>query len=368
MHILIDCYLNIELVLDDDFLMACKHTINIIIFLLIRHAPKMIDKNEIFCLKIIEKGPFFEEYLVCKQSSILLTKTYFSLRTMKKSLIAQNNNDEELVMFELMIRTNLRHPFLINQVCAFQDYDNLYYMTEYAPIKLLKSNMLPKNFSLPATKFYVAEIFLCLRYIHSKKQTYTFLCPENIFLCPDGHVKLDYSFCNCLEYNNNGINHNIEFVSLDYIENNTFTYLSDFWSMGIVLYLMVFGFTPFSGKDAEDVITKIIKNKPYISEFTDSYTSDLISLLLNRSNFHNRPSCKELEDRIMAHPFFHEIDWELLEKKQIKPPYSIEIPDYDLNLFPKLSSLYTSDFIVGDKDGYGKIFSKYNTVHFLLNK
>jgi len=326
-----------------------------------------MDKNEIYCLEIKERGTFFEEYLVCIESSSS-KKTYFSLRAMKKSLITHSPTDEQLVIFELMIRTRLRHPFLINQVCAFQDYDNLYYVTDNAPVKLLNSKILPKKFSVPTSKFYIAEIFLCLRYLHRKSQNYTFLCPENIFLGPDGHIKLDYSFCNCLEYSDNGLYNNLEYLSLDYIEHKRFSHLSDFWSMGVVLYKMIFGFTPFLGSDFDDTIANIRGSAVCFPEYVSPETKSFILLLLNRDLFENRPSCQHFEDEIMNHPFFKDINWNMLENKAVLSPYFIKMPEYDLNMYPKLSTLYTSDYIVGDKDGYGNLFSTYNSVHFLIKK
>ena len=109
-------------------------------------------ENDIKCDKILQNGPFFQEM------------------------------DEEIVLNELLIRSNLRHPFLINQVCAFQDYDNLFYIYELAITKLMKNNLLPKKPHVDLIIFYADEIFSCLRHFHSKKQIYTFLTFDNIYL------------------------------------------------------------------------------------------------------------------------------------------------------------------------------------------
>lgn len=157
----------------------------------------MLEKNEIQCIKLLKKGPFFHEYLVCIDGARKSQQKY-QLRAMFKRSIVLNKVDEEMVLDELYIRSHIRHPFLVNQVIAFQDYDTLFYITEYAPVALLKSELLPRRFRMEAVKFYAAEIFLALRYLHSRNQTYTFLSPDNILLCQDGHIKLDYAFCNSL--------------------------------------------------------------------------------------------------------------------------------------------------------------------------
>ncbi|ELA42692.1 AGC protein kinase [Vittaforma corneae ATCC 50505] len=287
---------------------------------------------------------------------------------MKKMLIIQNKTDEDMVMFELMIRSEIRHPFLINQVCAFQDYDNLYYITEYAPTLLLKSNILPKKFSCEITKFYAAEMFLCLKYLHSKGQNYTFLSSKNIFLSTGGHIKLGYSFCNCIECSNNGVLDDLEYLSPDYLENNRFGYMSDYWSLGIVIYQMIHGYTPFLCESMDLTMAEIKRCKLVIQEVVSEDTHSILHMLIDRNLMTKYPTCKALEDAIMKHSFFAEIDWVKLENKEYEPPFIIKLPEYDIKASPNLNLLYTSDCCGEGKDGYGNIFTSYNTVHFLKKK
>lgn len=326
----------------------------------------MITKDELYCLKSLIKFSFFEEYLCCVKLQDRIK--FFNARVMKKAAIMRSNNDEKMVEFELMIRSNLRHPFLVNQVCAFQDYDNLYYITESAPVCLFDTKIFPKTFSIMQARFYISEIYLCLKYMHSKKQIYTFLCPDNVLVGVDGHIKIDYCFCNCLETKNTGIVQNIEYTSLDYILNKKFSFLSDYWSMGVLLYKMIYGYTPFISNTLEETVDKMINEPVSFSKIIDSDLTDFISMLLDVNNFENELLCEDFEKRIEDHPFLKDIDWNKIEQKTISSPFNIKIPSYDLSSFPKLSTLYTSDLRVGSKDGYGKTFFYYNTVHFLIKK
>lgn len=327
----------------------------------------MFTKSDLTCLKTTKKGPFFEEYLVCANSESAKPPK-FTLRVMRKTLIIQSKIDEDIVMFELMIRSEIRHPFLINQICAFQDYDNLYYITEYAPVPLLNSDTLPKKFSCEATRFYAAEAFLCLKYLHSKNQNYTFLSPKNVFLSADGHLKLDYSFCNCIEWSSNGILDDLEYLSPDYLENNRFGYATDYWSLGIVMYQMIHGYTPFSGDSTDLTVVEIKKCNLIIYDVVDEDTHDMLNMLIDRDLMLKYPSCKALEEAIMRHKFFEGFDWQKLENKKYEPPFIIKLPDYDIKSSPNLSFLYTTDYMEDKKDGYGNTFADYNTVHFLKKK
>lgn len=326
----------------------------------------MIEKDEIYCIKRHIRGPFFDEYFCCYDNREN-KKIFMNVRVMKKAMIARNVIDEETVMLELKIRSKIRHPFLINQIFAFQDFDNLYYVTESASNYLLNNKNLPKVFSVKQAKFYIAEIFLCLKHLHSKNHHYTFLCPKSIILKEDGHIKLDFGFCNCIEYNNTGIKENIEYVSPDYIDNNRFSYLSDYWSMGIILYKMVFGFTPFDGETFDETLINLKNDKLVFPDHSDEDIKSFIMMLLDKKIFKSRPSCINYEEQIMKHKLFHGMDWKKMVSKIYPPPFIPEIPNYDLKIFPKLNILYASSSLNGKKDGFGKLFQNYNTVHFLLN-
>ncbi|KAM0681625.1 hypothetical protein GINT2_000138 [Glugoides intestinalis] len=327
----------------------------------------MIEKSDVICLKLLSRGSFFEEYLVCIDSAIAKLPK-FKLRAMRKPLIALNKTDEDVVMFELMIRSSIRHSFLNNQICAFQDYNNLYHVSEYAPVLLLDSNIIPKKVSSEIAKFYATEMFLCLKYLHAKKQNYTFLSKKNLFLSADGHVKLEYAFCNCIECSSTGILDDLEYLSPDYLENHRFSPFSDYWSLGIVIYQLLHGYPPFTGNSVELTIAEIKKCTPVFEDEIDEDSRSIINLLLDRANLEKYPTCEELENAIQFNPFFSNIDWEMFEKKECTPPFIIIPPEYNISSSPRLSTLYTSDFIVPGKDGYGNIFANYNTVHYLNKK
>jgi len=326
----------------------------------------MIEKNEIRCLRTLKKGPFFTEYLVYFDYGGR-PRQYMQLRAMSKGQIVTNKVDEEMVINELYIRSNLRHAFLVNQICAFQDYDTLFYLAEYAPLPLLRCSQLPKKFCLRAVRFYGAEILSCLRYLHSKGQIYTFLSPENILLDAEGHVKLSYSFCNSLNETDCEVLENIEYASLDFLTSGDFSEAGDYWSLGIVLYKIAFGYTLFGSETFDETLNAMQKLDIEFPDDADPDLVDLIKLLLNSthaSGWLSEPGDAEI---LTGHPFFTGIDWRELGQKMLVPPYlpRLEYSAAELYSAPLLSTLYTVDFIVGDKDGYGQTFSCYNTVNYL---
>lgn len=322
----------------------------------------MITKKDIICLKPLWKGPFFQEFIVCFAASVHKPR-FFKLRAMSKRSIVKNKQDERMVMHELYIRSNLRHPFLVNQVCAFQDYDNLFYITEYAGIRLLDKSMFSHPFSVPVVRFYASEIISCLLYLHSKQQIYTFLSPDNLFLGIDGHIKLDFSFCNNLNKNPDDMSVYAEYASPAYSQRQIFSFASDFWSLGIVLFQMTAGYTPFGSETPESTVNAMIARELEFPGWFDQDLRSLIEILLTPSLFSE--NFAENSELLKSHAFFVDTDWNKVELKELEPPYTVKIPEVSFKGRPSLDLLYTSDFIVNGKDGYGGIFATYSTITHL---
>ena len=78
---------------------------------------------------------------------------------------------------------------------------------------------------------------------------------------------------------------------------------------------MLEGRSPFSGPNKEKIFESIIKNEPEYSESLSLDAKELLPRLLEK----NPTKRAKLQD-IKMHPFFSQIDWTSLEKKQVKPP------------------------------------------------
>ncbi|KAI4290914.1 ribosomal protein S6 kinase beta [Pancytospora philotis] len=329
----------------------------------------MIEKSRVRCVKTINTGPFFKCFLVYLDYASCPEQLY-QLRAMSKKLIVTNKADEDMVLHELYIRSHVRHPFLANQICAFQDYDNLFYVSEHAPVHLLKSEQLPRLFDMRAIRFYAAEMMLCLRYLHSKSLVYTYLSPDNIMLDERGHIKLGYAFCNSLNGSEYEVLENIEYASLEYLVRGDFSIAGDYWSLGIVLYRMAFGYTPFGSESFDETLKAMQGMEIEFPDYADRAFRDLVSRLLNLAREPGWLSSAADAGVLFAHPFFDGIDWDKLERREVEPPYAVKVSQSAAlrSTAPSLSTLYTSDFIVGDKDGYGQTFQNYSTVTFLKNE
>lgn len=97
----------------------------------------------------------------------------------------------ESVLNERELLAELKHPFLVNMVYAFQDRLNLYLVMDYMPggdlrFQLGRCERFPEN----VVKFFVCCILLSLQYLHGNNIIHRDLKPENIIFDGKGYLRL----------------------------------------------------------------------------------------------------------------------------------------------------------------------------------
>ena len=94
-------------------------------------------------------------------------------------------------MNEKTLLTTLRHHFIINMVCSFQDRENLYLIMDLLTGGDLRFHIgRHRHFTEDQTKFFAACIITSLEFLHQKGIIHRDIKPENI-LINQGVLKLD---------------------------------------------------------------------------------------------------------------------------------------------------------------------------------
>ena len=102
-----------------------------------------------------------------------------------------------------------------------------------------------RRFSQIRTKFYACEVLLALEYLHMNKIIYRDLKLDNILLCADGHIKIaDYGICK----SNMGYGDltatfcgTPDYMAVEVLLNKKYGLAADWWSFGILIYVMLIG-------------------------------------------------------------------------------------------------------------------------------
>lgn len=217
----------------------------------------------------------------------------------------------------------VNHPFLITGYRTFKDNKNIYFLIEYFPsIELFTAIRDVGILSGSQARFYAASTILALEFLHSKNIIHRDLKPGSILVGADGYMKLtSYSFSAHLSPSKNyrtftivGTPHYMapEVFSGKVGEGYTFT--SDIWSLGVLLYELLSGKLPFGENHSDPTeIFEIIKHEPL------RFPAFFGKTLLSRS-FIEQLLKKQPEQRLgssgfatlKAHEWFDNFNWVFL--------------------------------------------------------
>uniref|UniRef100_A0A8C7HC30 non-specific serine/threonine protein kinase n=1 Tax=Oncorhynchus kisutch TaxID=8019 RepID=A0A8C7HC30_ONCKI len=249
---------------------------------------------------------------------------------------------EKDVSFLLSLRS---YPHVFQLCCAFQDDRHLYMVMEYMP----GGDLVTLNYDMPEkwARFYTAEVVLALDTIHSMGFIHRDVKPDNILLDQNGHLKLA-DFGTCMKMNSTGMVHCDTAVGTpDYISpevlnsqggNGYYGRECDLWSVGVFIFEILVGGTPFYAESLVGTYGKIMDHKNNLNFPDDVQMSndakDLIcAFLSDREVRLGRNGVEEIK----RHPFFRNDQWTFHTIRQTVAPVVPELSsDIDTSNFDEI--------------------------------
>lgn len=288
---------------------------------------KNLSSDKIECCKVIGYGLMGTVRMVKLKDSDF----YFAIKSIRKDYILRHH-DERHVESERELLMSLRSPFCIKLFGTFQDSVHLHLVMELAIGGELFRRLSKKEYFTPAVaKFYASEIFCALKHIHSLGYAYRDLKPENVMLDEDGHCKLvDFGFSKRPDENgifktNCGTPAYLSPEQLNGKFTNGYKAIVDWWSLGVFIYELMTGKTPFCKSNRESsyaIYLRILKNKISFPMMFDAASKELISGLCH----------PELEKRLVTaeaiecSPYW-EIKMSVVGARKLVPPFVPRVGD-----------------------------------------
>ncbi|KIH64831.1 kinase domain protein [Ancylostoma duodenale] len=166
-----------------------------------------------------------------------------------------------------------------------------------------------------AVRFYSMEIIVALQHIHSKNIVLRDLKPENLLLSEDGHVKIaDFGLAKVLKGKTYTICGTPEFMAPELISRKGYGMDVDWWSLGVLLFELITGRTPFSGDTQEDTFEAIQKGDLQFPDGFHAAAREVVEKLLDRNPCNRAPNKSMLA-------WYAAIDWGDVEGLKIAPPF-----------------------------------------------
>lgn len=226
---------------------------------------------------------------------------------------------------ERAMLARVRHPFVINLWGTFQDSLNLYMIMDFVAggelFSLLRKS---QRFPNPVAKFYAAEVALALDYLHSNDIIYRDLKPENILINADGHIKLtDFGFAKLVPDVTWTLCGTPDYLAPEIIQGKAYNKSVDWYALGVLMFEMLAGYPPFYTESTHPVhlYEKIIAGNVVYPNFFDPMAVGLLQRFLTHDVSDRYGNLKYGSKDIFAHPWFAEVVWERLFKREIPAPY-----------------------------------------------
>ncbi|KAM9907374.1 hypothetical protein OXX79_000994 [Metschnikowia pulcherrima] len=313
--------------------------------------------NDFHIMRTLGTGSFGRVHLVRSVHN----GRYYAIKVLKKQQVVKMKQVEHTNDERRMLKL-VEHPFLIRMWGTFQDARNLFMVMDYIEggelFSLLRKS---QRFPNPVAKFYAAEVTLALEYLHSHDIIYRDLKPENILLDRNGHIKItDFGFAKEVSTVTWTLCGTPDYIAPEVITSKPYNKSVDWWSLGVLIFEMLAGFTPFYDNTPMKTYEKILSGKIAFPSFFHADVIDLLRRLITADlssrlgNLLNGPS------DIRNHPWFSEVVWEKLLVKDIETPYEPPITAGvgDSSLFDHYPEDKLDYGCVGE-DPYARLFQDF---------
>jgi len=217
-------------------------------------------------LNKLGQGTFGSVYRVVHIKTDLIR----AMKMIKKTTINLQDDDRKFLK-EIQILIQIDHPNIIKIYEYFQDETYFYIITEFVSGGELYDTISKwKNFNEDKAAYIMRQLLSAVIYLHSHNIVHRDLKPENMMVEKNTgknkntiNIKLiDFGTCNYYDGKNKlTLKVGTPYYIAPEVLRRSYTEKCDLWSCGIIMYILLCGYPPFSGDSTEEIIEAVMSGK-----------------------------------------------------------------------------------------------------------
>lgn len=258
-----------------------------------------MDKYSI--IRFISQGSFGKVYLVCNKD----TRERLILKRMKIENL--HHYDKENIFNEIKISLFHDCPYLLKTKDFFIKDNYISIISKYYEKNTLENLIYQRKLSPAKILHYFYQLTLALSYLHEYNIIHRDIKSTNIFVDKNDNLVLgDFGISKILNPLNNLTGTQVGtpyYLSPELAQGIKYTNSADIWSLGVVLYEMIYQKKPFKSRNVVGLLYKIKHdNVLFPNEYNYQFLINLCMKLLNKKEI-ERPSATEiihqLKDKVL---------------------------------------------------------------------
>lgn len=296
---------------------------------------KVLKADDFELLKLIGRGAFGDVQLCRRKGTV---EPIYALKTMRKVDMYRKKQVMHVKSERnVLAAVQSNNDWIVRLHFSFTDSDRLYMVMDYMPGGDMMTWLIEKEvFTTQETKFYIAELCAAVASVHDMRYVHRDIKPDNILLDATGHIKLsDFGLCKAFDEepeadaqistesgNTPTTDRRKMFTSFvgspgyiapEILQRRPYGPECDWWSVGVIMYEMLFGYPPFYSEDNSETCRRIVAWRDFLVFPTNTrypVPADAIDLMRGLLTDAERRLTFE---SIKQHPFFRSFNWSELK-------------------------------------------------------
>ncbi|CAK0788787.1 unnamed protein product, partial [Prorocentrum cordatum] len=257
----------------------------------------------------------------------------FAMKILSKSHIRRLGAEQSIINEKnLMLMTS--SPFLVRLFEAYSTPNALYLLLEFAAGGELHTVYNRRGFygSEKHAKFYAAGVVLAFEHLHDLHIIHRDLKPENVLLDSEGRPKLaDLGLAKVTSGTAQTFCGTPTYLAPEVIRGTGYTHSADWWSLGVLIYELLCGTTPFEAVSELKIWRKVVAGVEGTNfpEPCQGDPGDLIRALLCLEPSQRMPVLPAGLEDLQRHRWYRGFDWEPFRDRALRAPYRPKERDFD---------------------------------------